>query len=153
VTQVDQWLTLKEAAETMGCSVVTLRRMIKRNTVQARQVDTPNGRAWRVLSSSLISLPRVHVAQADHSLITPPDQGPAMLELVRLVAQLQDDKARMAQRIGFLEAQLSVSESRLSVLEAPKAEPVDVESAAAAEAAPAPATRRWWRRMWRAVQV
>jgi excisionase family DNA binding protein len=154
VTQVDQWLTLKEAAEAMGCSVVTLRRMIKRNTVQARQVDTPNGRAWRVLSSSLISLPRVHVAQADHSLITPPDQGPAMLELVRLVAQLQDDKARMAQRIGFLEAQLSLSESRLAALEAPKAEPAAAEpTAAATETVSEPATAPWWRRVWRAVQV
>ena len=144
--QTDEWLTLKEAAETMGCSVVTLRRMIKRNTVQARQVDTPNGRAWRVLSSSLVSLPKVHVAQVDHTLVTQPDQGLATLELVRLVAQLQADKTEMAQRIGFLESRLQYAELRVLTIEAPKPGPTTVEPPPAAEAVSAPAVRPWWRR-------
>lgn len=143
--QTDEWLTLKEAAETIGCSVVTLRRRIKRNTVQARQVDTPNGRAWRVLSSSLISLPKVHVAQADHTLDTQPDQGLATLELVRLVAQLQADKTEMAQRIGFLESRLQYAELRVLTIEAPQPEPAPTEPTPVVEVVSEPAVRPWWR--------
>ena len=144
----DEWLTLKEAAEQIGCSVITLRRMIKRNTVQAKQVDTPNGRAWRVLSSTLISLPRVHVAQGDHALGVQGDQGPVALELVRLVAQLQADKAELAQRVGFLQAELQKRDEQLKALQAPQSEPTSVEPASALETTEEP-PRGPWRRLWR----
>ena len=150
VDQPERWLTLKEAAETMGCSVVTLRRLIKKNRVQARQVTTPHGPAWRVLSSSVISLPRVITGPPEQGLVAQADQGAgqAMVELVRLVNQLQEDKAILAQRIGTLETLLRIAEERVEALEAPKDGPSHRLEMAPESTPPAEAVSRAPTSLW-----
>src|SRR5438128_398132 len=44
-----EWLPLLEAASVLGVSIDTMRRRIKRGEVEAQQVPTPKGPAWRVL--------------------------------------------------------------------------------------------------------
>jgi len=51
--QQPEGVTIAEAAAHLGVSSDTVRRRIRRGDVQAMQVHTPNGPAWRVLMCGL----------------------------------------------------------------------------------------------------
>jgi excisionase family DNA binding protein len=153
-------LTLAEAAARLGVSVDTVRRRIKRGELGARQVQTKFGPMWEVLlGAAPEGLPPpgngVH-GSAPRGSSNLPGAAPApalgVTELVALVERQQQTIMELSGRVGFYQAQVEQLREQLA-LEAPKAEPVDVEPTAAAEAVSEPATRRWWRRVWRAVQV
>jgi len=81
------------------------------------------------------------------------DQGPGLLELVRLVDRLQTDVRERSEaatlwqaRAEMLAHQLSVTEDQLGALEASRA-PVALNLGAHAPDPPS----AWWRRWWRAL--
>jgi hypothetical protein len=142
------WVTLAEAARRDGVSIDTVRRRMKRGELEARQVPTRHGLAWQVRLGELQGgVPTVGEPPMQ------PAQGVDSTELVRLVRDQQQTIMELSGRVGYLQAELTQARERILALEAPKAEPVAVEPVAATEAVPEPATRPWWRRMWRAVQV
>src|SRR5262252_526253 len=51
------WLTIAEAAATLGVSVDTVRRRLKRGELQAQQMQTERGPVWRVALESMHSVP------------------------------------------------------------------------------------------------
>jgi hypothetical protein len=158
--QQGRWLRLRDAARSLRVSERTLRRRVQAGSAQGRQVTTPFGMAWEVWIDG-------GVDSADPAPTTPGGRGnghadPALLEALQLVGRLQADYRSAEQRyqqqlmelsgrVGYLQAELTQARERILALEAPKTEPADVEPTAAAEATSEPATRPWWRRMWRAV--
>jgi hypothetical protein len=139
----EHWLALRAAAREMGCSVVTLRRMIKRNKVQARRVHGPHGPAWEVLSSTLLSLPTVRSGELDQRSAAQPEQGAG--DWITLVRELRAENATLHQMVGRLQAELSQAREQLALV--PPAEPPEVAPSATPEpeATPEPAQRVWWR--------
>jgi excisionase family DNA binding protein len=159
-------LSIQEAAAELGISVNTVRRQVKAGRIRAEKVTTPSGYVYRVFPSldtqpstqaSTRRVPEVDTQPSTQRVpVMLPDlaRAEAMASYNRaliepLVAELGEARRQVAEQaelIGELRA-------RLAALEAPKAEPADVEPAAAPEAAPEPATRLWWRRAWRRMQV
>jgi excisionase family DNA binding protein len=138
-----EWLTLAEAASRLDVSIYTVRRQVKRGELQAEQVATPHGRAWRVRLTTLPGeLPTVS------SEVKQPAQGVDAADLLRLVEKLQQQNLELAGRVGYFQAENAQLRERLALMPPAAPEPVP-----AAEAVSEPATRRWWRRALRWVQV
>jgi AraC-like DNA-binding protein len=138
------WVSLKDAARQLGLSDKTIRRRVKAGTLQGRQAATPRGPAWEVW---------VDTAGTLDGEGTRPVQGPELLEALHLIERQQATIMELSGRVGYLQAELTQARERILALEAPKVEPVDVEPTAADEGDSGPATRRWWHRVWRRVQV
>jgi excisionase family DNA binding protein len=156
MADVSRVLSAEEAAALVGVSPKTVRRWILSGRLKADK----RGRSFRISHDALSPFmgqgtpPMSDTAQQETGIA---DNGrhrsgqrtadTALVELVRdLKAELvaKAEAAAMWQaRAEFLAGQL---EQAQRALEAPKAETVNVEPAAADEATPAPATRRWWRR-------
>lgn len=138
--QAGGWLSLRDGALHLNVSEKTLRRRVKAGTVQARQVPTQHGQAWEVWVDRGHPSPSTVDGQGTQTI-------PALelLEALRLVRDQQQTIMELSGRVGFLQAELGQARERILVLEAPKEEPVAVEPAPAASAAPAPAVKPWWR--------
>jgi hypothetical protein len=143
------WATLAEAATLLGVSVYTVRRRMKRGELHAKQVLTRHGLAWHV---RLSDLPGVAPAGGDE--LRQDAQGPAMVELIRVVERLQEENRNLAGQVGYYQAKLQDAEHRLLALEAPvdrPESPPDARETAspggvALEPSRAPSAP-WWRRL------
>jgi excisionase family DNA binding protein len=126
-----RWFTIAEVAPLLGVSVDTVRRRLKRGQLEARQVHTQHGPTWEVCLGDL----QGHAAAVPMQAAQGAAEGPAMLEALRLVDRLQRENRELAERVGFLHAQLGEARERIRMLEAPKEpEPMPVP-----EPAPYPA--------------
>jgi len=148
-----EWLTLPEAAERLGLSVITLRRRLKEGGLEGKQVPSKHGPQWLVrLEADAKPAPTLvagTVEEGDNGYQGEATQGDkggqelVNLELVRLVEKLQEENRALAEaaaawqgRAEVLSLQLSHSQERVLALEAPKIEP-KVEEA-----------KPWWKAIW-----
>jgi hypothetical protein len=92
----ERWVSLQEAASRLRLSIDTVRRRVKQGALESRKVPTRYGPAWQV---RLEDLP-APLPDRDSAETT------AVVELMRLVEDLQDRLVRMAERIGYLQGQL-----------------------------------------------
>ncbi len=95
--------TLKEAAQALGISVITLRRYIKSGKVKARLVPTKFGPSYIIED-----LPPLEKPSSDNTLGIQP--------LINRIEQL-------SQEVGYWKAKAEFLEQRLLLLEAPKQTP------------------------------
>jgi hypothetical protein len=151
----------------LGVSLNTLRRKIASGEIRAERVSRPQGHVWRVHldgqhetastaqhadqhpeqdAGSTLQQPAVEIQRAEvmASFLTPLLQQ-AMQPLVDELSQARRQMVEQAERLGAVQAELTQAKERILALEAPKAEPVAVEPAAADEGVSGPATRPWWR--------
>ena len=140
------WLTLAEAARMLGISEKTARRRARAGQLEARQVPTQHGPTWQVrLPNGVPTVDRVDSGG------TQPDRTASMLELVRMVGDLQakaEAAAMWQARAELLAERLAAAESRILALTAP---PSSVEAPGAPES-PDPtmeSSAPWWRAWWR----
>ncbi len=154
------WLSLVEAARTFGVSEKTVRRRVKAGQLHGRQVPSPRGPAWQVWVPTTVdgagSQGRVDSrvdkpddqAETSDMMSEVSDAGLAMLELVRLVSELQPkaEAAAMWQaRAELLSERLAAAESRLLALAAPESPP-DAPGSTETERTPQePLARFSWR--------
>jgi hypothetical protein len=148
-----QWLSLTAAARELGVSVKTLRRRVHVGTLRARQVGTRHGPAYQVWVPAA-----THTGHSEDAGSL--DHGQTMLELVRLVAELQaraEAAALWQGRAQVLEAELAQAREQLRTLPAPPpGVPQDAPGRAADAPTPGPdqeptkPQRRPWWRFWRA---
>jgi hypothetical protein len=162
----DEWLTLPQAAQRLGVSVVTLRRRLKDNQFEAKQVPSRTGPQWMIkLDQGHGMTTRVAVAphqvggartadaadQADEGQTGGVNQAdnPAqvsrepLVEALIMIRELQAENRSLAGQLGFIQAQylqsqaqLSAFEMKIQMLEAPT-----VERGGGSVASPRP----WWR--------
>jgi excisionase family DNA binding protein len=151
--QDDGELTLAQAAEVLGVSVDTIRRRVRRGELQARQVPTQHGPAWRV---SLGTGPTVG---------SPPTHAP-LGDLVAMLRELTERAERNAAaaalwqgRAQVLEAELAQAREQLRALPAgspapPPHVPQDAPQRESGTPTPEPVQeparprhRPWWR-LW-----
>jgi hypothetical protein len=143
-----EWLGLAEAAERLGCSVDTLRRRIKRQEVEARQVPTKHGPAWQLrlgpwgVQTGMRTVGRTvgtaaegpqgadgrhaypgHVDGGQEGGQPVQDESEVALAvgpaLVQLVDRLQRENLFLAGQVGFLQAKLQTAEDTIRLLQAP----------------------------------
>jgi hypothetical protein len=126
------WLPLAEASPRLGVSVKTLRRRVKAGQIEGRQVSTPHGPAYLVrvgeqapLGTRASSLNGVGTHRVDGAGSVD-DQGTrrlddvAGLELVRLVAHLQEENRNLAGQLGYIQAQYQQAQEVIRALQAPQ---------------------------------
>jgi hypothetical protein len=95
------WLPITGAASTLGVSVDTVRRRIRDGTFVSRKVPSRYGPAWQVRIERA-----AHEGAQRRDDARAPTGGLAVDELRQLVAQLQDRAVELAERVGYLQAQL-----------------------------------------------
>ena len=95
--------TLREAAEALGVSIVTVRRYIKSGKLKASLVPTKFGDSYIIEDLSLPTKPS-------------PDNSQQVQPLVNRIEQL-------SQEVGYWKAKAELLEQRLLLLEAPKQTP------------------------------
>lgn len=175
-------LSVAEAAQRLGVSERTIRRRIQTGEIRAASVDTPQGHTWQIDPASLPAHPAPppgtngrHPADAtrqdpagpgstldatrqpsDMPPGTPPGTaGAEVLELVRLVDRLQNEKTQLAGQVGYLQRQVVEQQETIQRLLAAPKETVDVEATERgntppeAEQMPAASEpkRSWWQRL------
>jgi hypothetical protein len=122
------WLSLADAARALGVSEKTARRRARAGQLEARQVPTQRGPAWQVRLP--IGVPIVDRVDSHGTQAATADRGATMLELVRLVGELQPkaEAAAMWQaRAELLAERLAAAESKMAALEAPRS-PTDAST-------------------------
>ena len=156
MAHAEEWLTLREAAGQMGCSVVTLRRAIRKGSVQARQVPGKHGPTWQVASSTL-STPLSRLAgRVDHPPTAQGAEGSGLADLVAWARQLEADKSALQaqlaqmehhyqQQVWHLECELAEAVERLKALAEPKVVELAAGPTSDDGAVSRPAAKRWWR--------
>jgi len=92
--------TLREAAQALGVSIVTVRRYIKSGKLKARLVPSKFGESYIIDDLSLLTKPL-----SDNTLSTQP--------LINRIEQL-------SQEVGYWKAKAEFLQERLLLLEAPK---------------------------------
>lgn len=116
------WVSMRDAAEAMGCSVDTVRRRIKRGDLPARKETTPQGWRW------LVQVPQTATQKAlespESAVIPASDPAPMIAE----IAALRADIAALRAELARVQAEL----------------PARVVAALPAEAEP-PSQRKGWR--------
>jgi excisionase family DNA binding protein len=95
--------TLREAAQALGVSIVTIRRYIKSGKLKARLVPTKFGESYVIEDLPLPAKP-----SSDDTQPIPP--------LINRIEQL-------SQEVGYWKAKAELLEQRLLLLEAPKQTP------------------------------
>jgi excisionase family DNA binding protein len=95
--------TLKEAAQTLGVSVVTIRRYIKSGKLKARLVPSKFGESYII-----DDLPAIIKPSSDDTQTVQP--------LINRIEQL-------SQEVGYWKAKAEMLQERLLLLEAPKQTP------------------------------
>lgn len=130
-----------DAARVLGTSERPARRRAKAGRLEARQVPTQRGPTWQVRVPG--GVPTVdRVDRGD----THDDRATSMLELARLVGELQAkaEAAAMRQaRAELLAERRAAAESRIPALAAPQSRPDAPAQARSAEPASEPSTPRW----------
>ena len=132
---LDEWVTIAEAAKRLGLSPDRVRRRLKAGEFEARQVDSRYGPTWEIRLCGLppgdspspgvvpTAAPRVvtgpRVAPTLAADEAADDDGPAAVELVRLVRHQQDQLTQLAGQVGFLQAQLQQAHETIKLLQAP----------------------------------
>ena len=92
--------TLREAAEALGVSIVTIRRYIKSGKLKARLVPSKFGEAYIIEDLPLPTKP-----SSDNTLSTQP-----------LISRIE----QLSQEVGYWKAKAELLQERLLLLEAPK---------------------------------
>jgi excisionase family DNA binding protein len=92
--------TLREAAQALGVSIVTIRRYIKSGKLKARLVPSKFGQSYII-----DDLPLLTKALSDNTLSTQP--------LINRIEQL-------SQEVGYWKAKAELLQERLLLLDAPK---------------------------------
>jgi len=92
--------TLREAAEALGVSMITVRRYIKSGKIKARLVPSKFGDAYIIDDLPIITKP-----SSDNTISTQP--------LINRIEQL-------SQEVGYWKAKAEFLQERLLLLEAPK---------------------------------
>src|SRR5262249_7673653 len=134
-------LTIDQAATRLGLSVTTVRRRIRQKKIRATLVDGDHGPEYRVQlepgQATTVDGERRRDDGQDDQLRLGTDP-PAVSSLVALVdrlttenGRLQDERAELYGRLGFLQAQLQTRDEQIKALMAPT------------EPTPAPAAARW----------
>ena len=100
MAHADEWLTLREAASQMGRSVVTLRRAIRKGSVQARQVRGKHGPTWEVASSTLSTPLSRLTGRVDHPPSAQAAEGSGLADLVAWALQLEADKSALQAQLA-----------------------------------------------------
>ncbi len=95
--------TLREAAEALGVSIVTIRRYIKSGKLKARLVPSKFGESYIIDELPLLNKPL-----SDNPISTQP--------LINRIEQL-------SQEVGYWKAKAELLQERLLLLEAPKQTP------------------------------
>jgi excisionase family DNA binding protein len=95
--------TLREAAEALGVSIVTVRRYIKSGKIKARLAPSKFGESYIIDDLPLLNKPL-----SDNTISTQP--------LINRIEQL-------AQEVGYWKAKAELLQERLLLLEAPKQTP------------------------------
>lgn len=157
-------LALPAVAERLGCSVATVRRMLKRNELEGSQLQRgPSGEQWTVPLATVESVLAKRSKKAAQAPVTVRASAPAAAlseELVRLRQQVIELERRAAvaeteayERGQRLEQQHEQLRLALSALNALTAAPATQAAEAAAlrglleQQRTAPASkRRWWQR-------
>jgi excisionase family DNA binding protein len=95
--------TLREAAQALGVSMITVRRYIKSGRLKARLVPSKFGQSYIIDDLPLLAWPA-----SDKSLSTPP-----------LISRIE----QLSQEVGYWKAKAELLQQRLLLLEAPKQTP------------------------------
>ena len=95
--------TLREAAEALGVSMITVRRYIKSGKIKARLAPSKFGDAYIIDDLPLIAKPL-----SDNSMAVPP-----------LIIRIE----QLSQEVGYWKAKAELLQERLLLLEAPKQTP------------------------------
>jgi transposase len=95
--------TLREAAQALGVSIITVRRYIKSGKLKARLVPSKFGPSY-----TIDDLPMLTKSSSDNTLSTQP--------IINRIEQL-------SQEVGYWKAKAELLEERLLLLEAPKQTP------------------------------
>jgi hypothetical protein len=136
------WVSLREAARSLGITEGAARRRVKLGKLTARLVPGSRGPAYQVCLPSENG--RAHAEPI-------PEQqagDPAMVEMVRLVSRLQEENRTLAGQLGYIQSQVEQLRETIRALEAPKMIP---EPSLKKPGHSEPATARsehvsWWRR-------
>lgn len=139
----EEWLPLQVAALRLNLSIDALRRRLKRGELRGRRVRGARGQRWEVLLGA--------DGPTAAGPVEPRDGGQAMAsetwtqlmrellgenaELGRQIVRLNDQRAELFGRCGYLQGQLAAAHDQIRALQAPKE-----------DHASRPAPRRsWWR--------
>jgi len=129
-----RYATVKEAAEFLGVSTETIRRMIRGGKLRAERVVRPQGTAFVVLLDDapvVISQDAARdVTLGRHDATPSPTTSPALLAaeawargvvepLTRVIDDQRRDLEEKSERIGYLSAELEQVRARLAEVEAP----------------------------------
>ena len=122
------WATLAEAASILGCSVDTVRRRIRRGELHAVQDAGRHGPTWRVLlSTTPSSTPSMTPGTQDSTPSTTPssvpsvvEDGPALLEALRMLDAMRRENRDLAGQVGYLQARVQIQEETIRALQAPQ---------------------------------
>jgi excisionase family DNA binding protein len=95
--------TLREAAQALGVSIITIRRYIKSGKIKARLVSSKFGESYIIDDLPLITKP-----SSDETQVVQP--------LINRIEQL-------SQEVGYWKAKAEMLQERLLLLEAPKQAP------------------------------
>ena len=154
----DGWMTLAEAATYLSVSTDTIRRRLKRGELEAQQVPTPYGPAWRVRvgrAPGVGSIPPGNVSGVGSAAVQ--EQSEGLLEALRLVRELQQQNVELAGAAGMWQARAEFLAGQVDqlqrALEAPRQpEPAPGFTGANSDGTPVeparPSTkpkRPWWR--------
>lgn len=129
-----RYATVKEAAEQLGVSTETIRRMIRAGKLRAERVHRPQGSAFVVLLDDAAAVTSQETT-ADatlgrHDATQQTPTSPALLAaeawsrgvvepLSRMIEEQRRDLEAKAERIGYLSAELDQARARLAEVEAP----------------------------------
>jgi excisionase family DNA binding protein len=150
------FLSVREAAVMAGVSERTIRRWLRSGQVRA----VKRGGSYRIRPNALtVMVGQDGTEPTDTGSDTSASNGldtsdtadmasSGVAELTRLVREQQATIMELAGRVGYFQAENAQLRERLALMAPAAPEPTVVT-----EAAREPATRPWWRRVWRAVQV
>jgi hypothetical protein len=166
--ETSQRVSVPEAAEILGLSVATIRRMIRAGRLQAETVRRPQGIAY------VVALPGAHRDRSagDQQVGTAARANPSAADAMAawssaVLAPLVETVREQAETIGSLRARLSAAEERIRMLEAPRELPSTAEGKepepspvpeplppqpdgrpSETDAPSASVSAPWWRRWW-----
>lgn len=112
MSEIQDTLTVAEAAALLGCTGQTVRERIKRGELQGFPVRTPTGKQWRVIRSGVLAQPQLHTDanEPPNQEVLPatlPQREPGVIEALGLLreslqreAQLQAENARLREQLA-----------------------------------------------------
>jgi hypothetical protein len=145
-----EWLTIPVAALRLNISVDAVRRRLKSGQLRGRRVRGQRGQRWEVLLGGPVEPdgaadgdPRPLRGGRARRVGVDDDRWQELMrellaengELGRQIGRLNDERAELYGRCGYLQGQLAAAREQIRALEAPRA-------AAAGEVT---ARRPWWR--------